>query len=136
MERSRKLLGRPLKAEGKRIRKVDVRFSEAEFAKITALEKLLGLRRTDIIRKRLLETDLKLVFDARAVLSSLDQIGLELSRSGNNINQLARYANILIKQRILSPVLFDRYLKELEKHLFQMKSLQRDIRKIIRMLGS
>jgi len=136
MERNRKLLGRPLKAEGKRVRKVDVRFSEAEFAKIIALENLLRLRRTDIIRKRLLETDLKLVFDARAVLSSLDQMGLELSRSGNNINQLARYANILIKQRILSAVLFDRYLKELEKHLFQMKSLQRDIRKIIRMLGS
>lgn len=136
MERSRKLLGRPQKPSGKRTRKIDVRFSDDEFAKILSLEKLLGLRRADIIRKKVLDVDLKLILDARSVLASLDQIGLELSRSGNNINQLARYANILIKQRILSPVLLNRYLKELEKHLFQMKLLQRDIRKIIRMLGS
>ena len=136
MEQNKKQVGRPVMSKGKRSRKIDVRFTEEEFAFVVNLEKLLGLKRSDIIRRKTLEVDLQLILDARSLLSSIDQIGLELSRSGNNINQLAKYANILIKQGVLSPVLINRFLKELEKHSELMQSLALDIRKILRTIGS
>lgn len=120
---------------GKRTRKISVRFSEEEFSSILSLESLLGLKRTDIIRKRVLEVNVQLVFDGRSVLASIDQVGLELSRTGNNINQLAKYANILSKQRVLSPVIFSRYSKELDKHSLLLQNLNLEIKKMIRMMG-
>ncbi|MBB6240329.1 hypothetical protein HDC90_005003 [Pedobacter sp. AK013] len=136
MEGRKKQIGRPHLKNGKRTRKISVRFSEEEFSSIASLEKLLGLKRTDIIRKRVLEVNVQLVFDGRSVLASIDQIGLELSRTGNNINQLARYANILNKQRVLSPVIFTRYNKELDKHSLLLKSLNMEIRRMLRLMGS
>jgi hypothetical protein len=135
MEKRKKLVGRPVMTTGKRSRKIDVRFSDDELAFVVKLEKLLGLKRSDIIRRKTLDVDLQLILDARSLLSSIDQIGLELSRSGNNINQLAKYANILIKQGVLSHILINRFLKELEKHDELMQSLAIDIRKILRMIG-
>ncbi|MGQ7856547.1 plasmid mobilization protein [Pedobacter sp. WC2501] len=131
-----KQIGRPHLKSGKRNRKISVRFSEEEFSSIVSLEKLLGLKRTDIIRKRVLEVNVQLIFDGRSVLGSIDQIGLELSRTGNNINQLARYANILNKQRVLSPVIFTRYSKELDKHSILLKNLNMEIRRMLRLMGS
>ncbi|CAH0267058.1 MULTISPECIES: plasmid mobilization relaxosome protein MobC [unclassified Pedobacter] len=136
MEGKNKQIGRPHMKTGKRTRKITVRFSEEEFCSILSLERLLGLKRTDIIRKRVLEVNLQLVFDGRSVLASIDQIGLELSRTGNNINQLARYANILNKQHVLSPVIFSRYSKELDKHSLLLQKLNLEIKKMIRMMGS
>jgi len=136
MEGKNKQVGRPQVKTGKRTRKISARFSEEEFSSILSLERLLGLNRTDIIRKRVLEVNRQLVFDGRSVLASIDQIGLELSRTGNNINQLARYANILNKQRVLSPVIFSRYSKELDKHLLLLKSLNMEIRRMLRLMGS
>ena len=135
MEKRKKLVGRPVMTTGKRSRKIDVRFSDDELAFVVKLEKLLGLKRSDIIRRKTLDVDLQLILDARSLLSSIDQIGLELSRSGNNINQLAKYANILIKQGVLSHILINRFLKELEKHDELLQSLAIDIRKILRMIG-
>jgi len=136
MEGKNKHVGRPHLKNGKRTKKISVRFSEEEFSTILSLEKLLGLKRTNIIRKRVLEVDVQLIFDGRSVLSSIDQIGLELSRTGNNINQLARYANILNKQRVLSPVIFTRYIKELDRHSLHLKNLNLEIKKILRLMSS
>ncbi|MGN7986497.1 plasmid mobilization protein [Pedobacter psychrodurus] len=136
MERKNKQVGRPFLKDGKRNKRLSVRFSEEEFIFILSLEKLLGLKRTDIIRKRVLEVNVALIFDGRSVLASIDQIGLELSRTGNNINQLARYANILNKQRVLSPVIFTRYSKELDKHSLLLKNLNLEIKKILKLMGS
>ena len=52
MEARKKQIGRPNLKSGKRNRKISVRFSEEEFSSIVSLEKFLGLKRTDIIRKR------------------------------------------------------------------------------------
>lgn len=135
MEEKKKQLGRPYLKSGKKTRRIGARFSEEEFNTIVSLEKLLGLKRSDIVRKRMLDINLHLVFDGRSVLNSIDQIGLELSRTGNNINQLARYANILNKQRVLSPVIFTRYSKELDKHSLLLKNLNMEIKKVLKLLG-
>jgi hypothetical protein len=131
-----KLKGRPKQAEGKRIKKIDVRFTDAEYAVVVELEKQLGIRKTDLIRLRVLHQAQNVVVNAKEMILLLDSIGTELGRSGNNINQLARYANILKKQGVLSPVITDRFNFLMATYLDQQKALEVALRKIIRLLGA
>jgi hypothetical protein len=45
----RKLSGRPPLTEGKRIKKIDARFTEEEYKQIEMLELALGLKKTDLV---------------------------------------------------------------------------------------
>lgn len=132
----KKIKGRPVLQSGRRSRKIDARFTEEEFQMIVDLEVQLGIRRTDLIRIRLLHNSKNLVVNAKDLIAHLDLIGAELGRTGNNINQLAKYANTLKKQGLLSPEIADRYLTLLERYNETQQSLQISIRKIIRKMGS
>ena len=131
-----KLKGRPKQAEGKRIKKIDARFTDAEYAVVVELEKQLGICKTDLIRLRVLHQAQNVLVNAKEMILLLDSIGSELGRSGNNINQLARYANILKKQGVLSPVITDRFNFLMATYLDQQKALEVALRKIIRLLGT
>jgi len=128
--------GRPPLVSGKRIKKIDVRFTEEEFDLILAMEKASGMKKADLIRKKVLSEGERMVIDSKLMMNNLDVIGLELSRAGNNINQLARYANILNQDGLLSGVLVDRLLLELRKYNKIKMDLERLMRKLIRLLGS
>lgn len=128
--------GRPPLVSGKRIKKIDVRFTEEEFDLILAMEKVSGMKKADLIRKKVLSEGERMVIDSKLMMNNLDVIGLELSRAGNNINQLARYANILNQDGLLSGVLVDRLLLELRKYNKIKMDLERLMRKLIRLLGS
>jgi hypothetical protein len=132
----KKLKGRPHLAEGKRIKKIDARFTEMEYAIVTELEKSLGIRKTDLVRMRVLNQSQNILINAKEMIRLLDGIGAELGRSGNNINQLARYANTLKKQGVLSPVIVERFTILFEKYLTQQQGLEAALRKIIRLMGS
>ena len=103
--------------EGKRSFRITARFTEEEYKIIEAMEKTLGVNKTDIVRSRLLNNGTTVMINAKEVITELDRIGTELGRSGNNINQFAHYANIL-EQRGVGSIrlvehfnnLFDRYL--------------------------
>jgi hypothetical protein len=127
--------GRPPKKEGKRTFKIDVRFTEEEYKLIAAMELALGISKTELVRSRLLHNGTGIIINAKDVIHELNQIGTELGRSGNNLNQLAHYANILNKKRILSPVVAEQYSLLLEHHLKSRAELDISLRKIIRMLG-
>jgi len=128
--------GRPPLVSGKRIKKIDVRFTEEEFDLILAMEKASGMKKADLIRKKVISEGESMVIDSKLMMNNLDVIGLELSRAGNNINQLARYANILNQDGLLSGVLVDRLLLELRKYNKIKMDLERLMRKLIRLLGS
>ncbi|RZJ68946.1 MAG: MobC family plasmid mobilization relaxosome protein [Flavobacterium sp.] len=128
--------GRPPVVSGKRIKKIDVRFTEAEFDLVVAMEKSSGMKKADLIRKKLLFEGERMVMDSKAMMNNLDAVGLELSRAGNNINQLARYANILNKDGLLSAVVVDRLVLELRKYNKIKMDLERLMRKLIRLLSS
>ena len=117
--------------DGKRTRKIDVRFTEEEFALVLEMEMTLGLKRTDLIRMRILQSS-KVIINARELIVQLDQLGAELGRIGNNINQLARYANILNKRALLSVQIIARYNKLLEEYIRIQQQLEITLRKIIR----
>jgi hypothetical protein len=131
----RKLKGRPILLEGKRIKKIDARFTEDEYKIVLALEKELGIRKTDLVRSRLLNNAPAILINAQEMIRQLDLTGAELGRSGNNINQLARYANALNKKEELSPVVIERFNFLFEIYLTQQKELEVVLRHIIRIIG-
>ena len=135
MTASEKLKGRPLLTEGKRTKKIDARFTEDEYNMVLALEKSLGVRKTDIVRNRVLQNAPGILINAKEVIALLNTIGTELGRSGNNINQLARYANTLRKRNILSPVVIERFNFLFESYIGNQKELETVLRKIIRVMG-
>lgn len=129
-------MGRPAKTENKRIKKIDARFTEEEYNIVLELEKTLGIRKTDLVRTRLLQNAPLAVINGKELILVLNQIGAEIGRSGNNINQLAKYANILRKKGLLSVVISERFNILFEQYIQNQKLLEAALRKIIRMAGS
>ena len=131
-----KKIGRPESKEGKRVRKIDARFTEDEYQTVLALEKQLGIRKTDLIRSGILNNASKTILNARDLITQLDAIGIELRRSGNNINQLARYANILINKQTLSAHVLERFNELFEQYITNQRMLESSLRKIIRAMAT
>jgi len=131
----RKLNGRPPLKDGKRSFRITTRFSEDEYKIVGELETTLGVNKTEIIRSRLLHNGAAVLVNAKEVIRELDRIGTELGRSGNNINQLAHYVNILKLKEILSADVADRFNALFENYLEQRRELDTSLRKIIRILG-
>ena len=121
---------------GKRSKKIDTRFTEDEYAIISELEKTLGLTKTELVRQRLLSNVGLLVVNAKELIALLDQVGAEMGRCGNNINQLAKYANILKKRGMLSPVVIERLDVLFEQYLKNQQALDASLRKVFRMTGA
>ena len=134
-EKYKRLKGRPSLKSGKRTKKVDVRFTEEEYLVIVALEKSLAVSKTELIRMRVLNRSSAMVINANAMIDQLDLIGAELGRTGNNINQLARYANTLHKRGLLSVQIMDRFEILFHKHIEIQNLLEVSLRKIIRQMG-
>jgi ABC-type transporter Mla subunit MlaD len=135
MKPGKKLKGRPAKTEGRRTKKIDARFTEEEYRKIEELEKTLGLKKTELVRIRLLESSVNLVINAKELIRELDAAGAELGRSGNNINQLARHANILYKRGQLSPEVVTSFNELMTKYTRNQQALEKALRKILRAMG-
>ncbi|UOE47838.1 plasmid mobilization relaxosome protein MobC [Mucilaginibacter sp. SMC90] len=135
MDDRKKLKGRPLLKEGRRSKKIDVRFSEEEYAQVLELEKQLGIAKADLVRLRVLKDVGKTVINARELIAKLDQIGNELARAGNNINQLARYGNIMQLKEVLDPQVARRFNDLLDQYIEMQHTLEIAIRKIIRLMG-
>lgn len=120
---------------GKRTRKIDARFTEEEYAQIVALETTLGVSKTELVRIRVLNRSSHLVVNAKEMIFRLDQVGAELGRVGNNINQLAKYANTLNKKGLLSPQIVERFNVLFEQYIQVQLALEVSLRKVIRSMG-
>jgi hypothetical protein len=132
---SRKLTGRPVLKEGKRTKKIGARFTQDEYDLIQALEKQLGLSETDLVRMRLLNDSEKQIVNARDFIIAIDQVGAEIGRVGNNINQLAKHANTLKLMGALHPSVIIRFNELFDQYLVIQRSLETTLRKIIRAMG-
>lgn len=124
--------GRPAMASGKRSRKIDARFTEEEYQLILDMEKRLGIRKTEIIRLRVLKEGTALLINAADLISGLDKAGMELGKTGSNINQLARYANTMQKRGLMPPQVLERFNLLFEKYLQNQQDLELALRKVIR----
>lgn len=135
MKPGKKLRGRPALDHGKRIKKIDARFTAEEYRQIEDMEKALGMKKTDLIRQRLLGGAARSVINAKELIGELDKVGTELGRAGNNINQLARYANILQKKGILSAGIAVRFNTLVESYNRDQQALELCMRRIIRAIS-
>jgi len=126
--------GRPVMTSGKKTKKIDARFTEEEYRLIEELEKTLGIRKTDLVRDRLLNDARLSIINAKELIALLGSIGTELGRCGNNINQLAKYANILLKNDSLSPVVMERFNMLFANYIIHQKELEVSLRRVIRAL--
>ena len=134
MPNSRKQTGRP-KAELKRTKKIDVRFTEEEYKLISGLEETLGISKTELVRERLLHGARLTIINAKDLIAELDKIGADFGRSGNNINQLARHANTLNKRGLLSAQVIGQFNVLFEKYIENQRGLETTLRKIIHALA-
>lgn len=127
--------GRPQLESGKRSKKIDARFTEEEYKIILSLEKTLGVSKTEVLRRRVLNNAETTVINAKELITSLDNIFADMGRVGNNINQLAKHANTLKLQGALSPLVVDSFEIHFQKYLQLQQQLEISLRKIIRLVG-
>lgn len=99
------------------------------------MERALGVSKTDLVRSKVLHNGAGTVINAKELIRELNRIGTELGRSGNNINQLAHYANTLKLKSRLSPPVAEQLNRLLEAHLKNRADLRIALRKLIRILG-
>lgn len=135
MTAQRKPGGRPKMADGKRDKKITARFTADEYKTIAQLETTLGVSKTDLVRMRLLENAPAVIINAKELITAIDEIGTELGRCGNNINQLAKYANILQKQRKSNPQVMKQFNTLLTGYLERQEQLEISLRQLIRAIG-
>lgn len=127
--------GRPKMMEGRRVKKITARFTEDEYKTVEKLETTLGINKTDLVRMRLLENAPQAVINAKELISAIDNIGTELGRCGNNINQLAKYANILQKKGKSDPSVTGQFNALLTGYLEKQEKLEISLRHVIRAIG-
>jgi hypothetical protein len=125
---SRNKGGRPVKHEGQKIKQAHLRLTEDQHIILSKLEKETGINRTDLFVKRVLENQSFVI--TTDVISALSEIGGELGRVGNNINQLAKHANTVSKNNALSPSIFEEHNRLLGEYL----KLQSEIHKVLRQM--
>ncbi|SEM75848.1 mobilisation protein (MobC) [Mucilaginibacter gossypiicola] len=118
--------------DGKRSKKIDVRFTEEEYRMILQWEETMGITKTDLIRGRVLQKTKEAIVNAKALIEEIDAIGTELGRCGNNINQLARHANTLNKAGRLNPSVINEFNRLFTDYLKRIETLETTFRKLIR----
>lgn len=128
----KKLSGRPQLEIGKRVKKIDVRFTEDEYNQVLALEKALGISKTDLFRMRVLNGAKQILVNSEDLIRQLDHIGAEMGRLGNNVNQLARHANGLNLRGALNAQVVVNFNGLMEAYIKSQQSLEVVLRKIIR----
>lgn len=127
--------GRPQMEAGKRTRKIDVRFTEEEYQIIINLESALGIGKTELLRRRTLNDGVATVVNARELIKTLDAIFAEMGRVGNNLNQLAKHANTLKLQGMVSPMVAELFNNYFQEYLQVQRQLEITLRKVIRLIG-
>jgi|SRR5690606_9300096 len=123
--------GRPVKTSGKRIHVIKAKLTDAELEQLLYLQRESGLKRTELIRKRVLSSKF-LTINTSEIIALFDPIGTELGRAGNNINQLARYANQLHKQHKLDPEILTVFNSLLTEYIQLKGELEKELRQLLR----
>ena len=131
----KKINGRPKSTAETKSKFINVRFTETEFKSVLEVEKALGISKTEFIRMRALSDTDKIIINSKELLHHLDHIGADIGRVGNNINQLARHANILKLQGSLNNTVAEKFNSLFVDYIQVQQELEGALRKIIRAMG-
>ncbi|MGN8056071.1 plasmid mobilization protein [Pedobacter sp. 22163] len=127
--------GRPLMLEGKRTRYIRARVSEEEYTLIRDFWISLGIKESEFLRLKVLKpSSVSIRLNAAEALKRLDDIGSEIGRSGNNINQLARHADFMNKRGLLSGEVIAKFNELFSCYIFLFREMEKSTRKLLRLL--
>ena len=133
MSKAHRKAGRPPMLTGKRSRLIKAKLTEEEFSRLLEIQKASGLNRMELIRRRVLQGGTASTnVNTAELLVALDAIGAELGRSGNNINQLARHANVLNRQGRLHADVVAEFNRLFAEYLRIQGSVEKSLRQLIR----
>jgi len=132
---TKKKNGRPLMLEGKRTRYIRARVSEEEYTLIRDFWISLGIKESEFLRLKVLKpSSVSIRLNAAEALKRLDDIGSEIGRSGNNINQLARHADFMNKRGLLSGEVIAKFNELFSCYIFLFREMEESTRKLLRLL--
>lgn len=132
MTKTPKKIGRPPMLTGKRTRIIKAKLTDEEFEALLEIQKETGLNRMELIRKRVLHGGSTVTINIKELIGTLDAIGAEMGRAGNNINQLARHANILNKQGNLTLEVITEFNTLFTAYIRIQQELEKTLRQILR----
>jgi hypothetical protein len=124
--------GRPPMLTGKRTHIIKAKLTDDEFKALLEIQKISGLNRMELIRRRVLGKMASTTINISELLNALNPIGSELGKAGNNINQLARHANVLNKQHRLTPELVNLFSKLFTDYIRIQHELEKRLRQLLR----
>lgn len=114
--------------------KLQLHVTEEEFSRFENQFKVSGKRfLSDFLRTLILdEKHMQRFTDQVELIKKLDILGTNLGKIGNNINQLAKYANIQLKTGKMDPMTLDRYNLLMEQFLKEHRKLSKAYRTFAR----
>ena len=115
-------------------KKLQMHVTEQEFGKISDLYQHSGKKTlSDFMRVLVLdEKKNNSIRNNVELIQHLDSIGIELARIGNNINQLAKYANIQILSGKMDRRTMDKFNAQMEQYLQERSELAKAYRAMVR----
>ncbi|HLT86502.1 MAG TPA: plasmid mobilization relaxosome protein MobC [Sphingobacterium sp.] len=116
--------------EDKKSSYIRFRCSPEEKQKIKEYASSLGLSLTDYLLTKAL--DKTVVVNRLEFMQKFSEVGTEISRCGNNINQLAKHVNSQRKIGIKSEAWFKIYTDMIREYVDSQDELRRTIRKMLR----
>lgn len=129
---SRNLGGRPKKLQGQKCKRVEIRLTEQEALMLQQLEKETKISRSRLFVDRILNRqDFFVTADLIQVLSSL---GGEVGRVGNNINQLAKHCNTVVKHQQLPPRIVNEFNELMAVYLKEEQEIYKIFRQMYRVM--
>lgn len=136
MKKVTKKVGRPPMLTGKRTRIIKAKLTDEEFTALLQIQKDSGLNRMELIRRKVLSKGASMTVNVSELIDALDTIGGELGRAGNNINQLARHANVLNRQGRLSPQVVTDFNHRFSDYIRSQQELEKILRHLLRAMKS
>ncbi len=114
--------------------KLQLHVTELEYQEIHGLYRLSGMRYlSDYLRRRILDSKRsKVIVNKHELVKQLDKLGTEISRIGNNINQIAKYANIQLKTGKMDENTMIMFNAHMEHYLKDQKDLINAYRALVR----
>lgn len=111
---------------------VRIRCYPEEKEQIREYAKEFGLNISEYILRKSLQKPTNMNY--KEVIQNIHVLRVELGRSGNNINQFTKSANIMMKMGGIHENVFRRFEKELREHVKIRVLLHKEIRNLISLL--
>jgi hypothetical protein len=115
-------------------KKLQMHVTEKEYTRIQSLFHTTGKKTLSDFMRAMVLDDQKSnsIINNVELIKNLDLIGTEIGRLGNNINQLAKYANIQIKSgKVNTSVIID-FIEVMDKYIPERRELAKAYRALVR----